>query len=448
MPNPFAKQSAEPYEPSVSREMADFSNDLKTEAIRRALESGSQGLHTGYHLTRLLARASKERQLRPKIPKIRPEIAFHTAEPDERKPAAKDAGYVSSALAAGTLGAGLGHYRGRRKAHNPLEGGHHGAIHGAIHGVLRSVPATTASNLVQALMGPGNEALGSIAGLLAAGGTDYLTGHLSEPLASHITEQVYGPAPPAHGQAHDEGKKKDEKDEKKDEKKAAERPFTTEARRLLDSLGLATQAGEPAPPIGSLHWLRGDTQTSLGAIPWALPAEVVASIGGLAGGHYSAKDMLQKQRKLDIEKELQQAQREYDEALQTPYVTAATDGSRAKHASDDAPALETVLDACFHRLEKRGFFGVDLNDLAGRGTAAYLTLASLLAGTSGLGTYKFLRGRDPSKLLEEAAKRRALIRNLQNPPEVFIDPPEEPEEEPVSPDEPEPDDVPAQRAKL
>ena len=65
---------------------------------------------------------------------------------------------------------------------------------------------------------------------------------------------------------------------------------------------------------------------------------------------------------------------------------------------------------------------MDFNDLAGRGAGAYLTLAGPLGTGSGIGMYKWLQSRSGDKVLKDALKRRAALRSMQNPTELYVRP--------------------------
>jgi hypothetical protein len=58
----------------------------------------------------------------------------------------------------------------------------------------------------------------------------------------------------------------------------------------------------------------------------------------------------------------------------------------------------------------------------GAGAGGYLTLAALLAGGAGYGTYKWQKGRSKDQLLEKALKQRAMMRSREHPPDIYINP--------------------------
>lgn len=83
-----------------------------------------------------------------------------------------------------------------------------------------------------------------------------------------------------------------------------------------------------------------------------------------------------------------------------------------------ATAREPVsLDQVCDLIEKRAG-----EDLVGLGTGGYLALAGLLAAGTGVGTKHYLDARSKDKLMADALKHRALLRQMQNPPDVYVSP--------------------------
>lgn len=175
----------------------------------------------------------------------------------------------------------------------------------------------------------------------------------------------------------------------------------------------------PAPggvPLFSSAWFRGDSQTNPNSIPWALPAKGVAGVGGLIGGHQLVRYLLKKKRKADIDKELNAAKKEYQEAMLTSYDPAKLRELRPKEAS--AVTGMTALDRCFDIFEKYG----NLDPLLGQAAGLYGAFAIPAATLAAIGGYRWARSRSQDKLLADALKRRAAIRAKQNPFDIHVQP--------------------------
>jgi hypothetical protein len=113
--------------------------------------------------------------------------------------------------------------------------------------------------------------------------------------------------------------------------------------------------------------------------PWFMPSVVGAATLGTLGGYKAVGaglDTMEDQRRKN---ELEDAKREYRNALVEQY-------NADKRASDN-PA--TLLDNVADKFIKQAGWG----ELVGAGTGAYLTLAGLLAGGAGYGTYNWVKDR-------------------------------------------------------
>ena len=178
---------------------------------------------------------------------------------------------------------------------------------------------------------------------------------------------------------------------------------------------IPTPTDQPSPTVGSPRWVRGDSMTSLTAIPWAIPAGVTAGLGGLIGGRQLVRWLLRKKRKSDLERELNETQQAYEAAMQEQFDPARTQ-DLGKMASANPDRLDQLYDAWSEKA------GLSLNNLLGHGAGVYGTLAGILAGGSGVATYKYLQGRSPTKILERALKHRAMLRSSESPPDVHLQP--------------------------
>lgn len=187
--------------------------------------------------------------------------------------------------------------------------------------------------------------------------------------------------------------------------------------KLLADKEKAAAAGDPSPGLFSGRWLAGEAQKSKGTMPWYLPAVTLAGLGSAAGGAALVNWIAKKRRKAEQKNEMETAKKEYEEAMLGQYDPAAT---HRLLAPKEAASLDSLYDKC----RQRGLLkeGADFNEILGGTTGGYLTLASLLAGGTGYGAYKYMQGRSKAKLLEDALKHRAAVRASQNPPEMFIHP--------------------------
>lgn len=180
-----------------------------------------------------------------------------------------------------------------------------------------------------------------------------------------------------------------------------------------------TTPTSPAPggvPLFSSAWFRGDSQTNPNSIPWSLPAKGVAGVGGLIGGHQLVRYLLKKKRKADIDKELNAAKKEYQEAMLTSYDPAKLRELRPKEAA--AVTSTTALDRCFDIFEKYG----NLDPLLGQAAGMYSAFAIPAATLASIAGYRWARSRSQDKLLADALKRRAAIRSKQNPFDIHVQP--------------------------
>jgi hypothetical protein len=139
--------------------------------------------------------------------------------------------------------------------------------------------------------------------------------------------------------------------------------------------------------------------------PWFMPSVVGAATLGTLGGYKAVGaglDTMEDQRRKN---ELEDAKREYRNALVEQY-------NADKRASDN-PA--TLLDNVADKFIKQAGWG----ELVGAGTGAYLTLAGLLASGAGYGTYNWVKSRSPENRLAKAIKQRERLRWATRPPEIY-----------------------------
>ncbi len=460
MPNPFVKASGKPYVPGTSPEFAEQNNELKADAIRKIIRSGLLGLATGAGGSALLALPSLIRGT--KVPSYQPDTDVELPYPQPVNKlaslgaAAIDAG--ANVLGGGAFGAGIE----KHKAADPMEGSLYGGAHGAIKGLGAfggSMLGHAGGQALSARVGGGPNLRQNLAAILPIlGGVGGSFGGWEGGKA--VANKMTGPKPKPKKPKEDKVEKTEKKADfspgyygnmggyiyehagkhflkdgppesfpgaqqfhmhmykpenhghppraKKTEKKA------DLARGIVDNF-LPTRPGQAQG--GMRSWLAGDTHSESNAIPWSMPGNVLAGAGGALGGGALVHYLLKKHRKSNLDSELAAAQKEYDEAMLSQY-----DPEKLRNISSvKAASSKTNLDVCFDVLEKKGFLD-SVNNAAGQGAGAYLTLASLLGIGSALGTKKWLDSRSGEKTLTDALKRRAMIRQLQNPADVHVKP--------------------------
>ena len=178
---------------------------------------------------------------------------------------------------------------------------------------------------------------------------------------------------------------------------------------------MPTPVGKPMPTIGSPGWMRGDSHHDIQSMPWFYPGAAAAGLGGLWAGNHMVRHIIKRHRKAKLDAEMAAAKKEYEDAMLGQY-----DPDKI-HKLEDAKvaAAPKRLDDAFHALTK---VGLDVNSLLGQGAGAYGAMALPLAGLVGYGTYKYLDDRSKSKLLADAIKQRALMREMSGPTSVFVHP--------------------------
>lgn len=154
-------------------------------------------------------------------------------------------------------------------------------------------------------------------------------------------------------------------------------------------------------------FLRGDYAKTPMGIPWAVPAAVTAGAGGLYGGWKGIDWILNKQRKQDLDSQLEQSKRDYEQALSEPAA-----GVKSGAAAELAMALTQLAE----EVEKRA----DLWNTAGAATGIYATAAGAAALGSGLLAYQYGRKRQRMALMNKAYKQLQRKRFAAQPPALFV----------------------------
>lgn len=122
--------------------------------------------------------------------------------------------------------------------------------------------------------------------------------------------------------------------------------------------------------------------------PFFIPAAVGVGAVGVGGGWKLTDWLLQKRRKSQMQTELDDARREYQDALLSGQKQAGAD----------------ELDAAFDVLEKRGW---GVADSVNNALGGYLTAVGLATAGAGYGTYKWTKSRGQGALLNKALEERA-----------------------------------------
>lgn len=194
-------------------------------------------------------------------------------------------------------------------------------------------------------------------------------------------------------------------------------------------------SGHGASPTSDL----GKTQ-----MPWYIPAVGAGAVGGLAGGYKLMDWIMNKKRKADLKGELDDAKREYQEALVDMYdpqkIRLLKRGSAAEALARDLHELATLMtksadgpmnpsdtwtDAAAKRLD--GLLpSTNLrqtgSSVAGTGLGLYAALAGGLALGSGYLAHQYFSKTDPNKVLADVVKKRERERWATRPPEIFAVP--------------------------
>jgi hypothetical protein len=167
---------------------------------------------------------------------------------------------------------------------------------------------------------------------------------------------------------------------------------------------------EPETPgPGVSDFLAGRTHANETAKPWFWPAAIGAAGLGGYGGYKAIDQVLGGLHKRDKQRDLEEAKEEYRKALVEQY---SPEGVKAGAAQDE---LNRDLSELYTLYKQAG----GLWDTAGTATGAYLALAGLLAGGTGLATYNWAKSRSSDERLAKAIKQRERLRWATRPPEIY-----------------------------
>jgi hypothetical protein len=181
---------------------------------------------------------------------------------------------------------------------------------------------------------------------------------------------------------------------------------------------MPTPVGAEAPTMLSPRWLRdgGLNNLSVSGIPWAIPATVAAGAAGLFGGHQLARWALHRKYKHDLKRQLDSAKKEYDEAMLSQY-----DRSKIQPLLRKEAEHETTLDTIFHAIKSSSLLGLpSFDQLAGNVAGLGMTGAGAITLGTAAGTAALVRALSKNKAMQDALRRRAIIRDMQHPAPVYL----------------------------
>lgn len=188
---------------------------------------------------------------------------------------------------------------------------------------------------------------------------------------------------------------------------------------LLSSPVKEAATYQPPPGIGA------SLTSRVGGVPnYTWPAAALASLPVLLGTNAIIANYVNKRRRRKLDEELQAAKDEYESAL--------TDSPVPSMPSVKSGSATTALDRLFDLVVRVKSAAAPTPPASPtpppppttfqQGAAP--TVAALLAVLGAYGTYKYLNERDSRKLYGDAIKRRELIRNTAQPPEVYFNLPD------------------------
>lgn len=172
------------------------------------------------------------------------------------------------------------------------------------------------------------------------------------------------------------------------------------ARSIAAGLGMLNPAGKNR---GWSGWVAGDNASRLSHIPASAALPVGLPLAML-GGYGMTDWILDRTRKKELDSEVDNAKKDYEQALYdlgTEDETVKTSGEQALPELDALARTYVEKTATAPAQEKTAIW-----DTAGLLGAGMLTGGAATALLTGKATYDFLRSRDESKVLNEAFRRR------------------------------------------
>lgn len=156
------------------------------------------------------------------------------------------------------------------------------------------------------------------------------------------------------------------------------------------------------------NWLLGKHHQNISSKPWVMPAAFATTLGAGYAGKRMIESLIEKHRKDEQARLLNQAKERYQSALMSEF------DAGEKLAAD---SLEYNLDKLAKAFVKHaGTF----NDYAGSLTGGYLTGALGLGTLSALTAYNWAKDKSPAAQINKAIKQRERMRWLQRPPEIYF----------------------------
>lgn len=307
---------------------------------------------------------------------------------------------------------------------------------GAPQSMLNQEALQTVLNLGLAGLGAGavGRGLSGFKSMLFPQGQD-VTATSSVPQELPIRIFQHAPKPPVE-QAYDDDQAQQQQIEAIDNPDVSSVP--PDAVDAGPETALAAEGGMPAdadlapdgmPKLASLT----DANPTGGVTWWQVPAGLTAAGLGVYGGWQGLDALLGKKRQGDLTGDMEEAQREYEQALQDQFLAVHPDPQPGQKAAGDHPyaGLDSLFDAMEKKAVELGYeMPVDVGSMVpdvvkdvGHGAGgAYATAALISALGSGYAGFNWARKRSQSKMIEEALKRRARARAAPQPLYATADP--------------------------
>lgn len=180
-------------------------------------------------------------------------------------------------------------------------------------------------------------------------------------------------------------------------------------------------------------FLAGDMASTKSGIPWYGPAMLGAGMGGLYLGWKGMDTILDARRKIESEAALEQARRQFREALVSQY-DAPLSGLPKKKKEEEKVASDSPMEKAGAALDrvwgsvarvlndyqiKQSLDVANLGGIAAGGYGTYAGLAGLLTGAL---VYQQMKKRSRQAVLEKAIQKRDRRRFMQSPTELYAVP--------------------------
>lgn len=166
-----------------------------------------------------------------------------------------------------------------------------------------------------------------------------------------------------------------------------------------------------------------------GLLTPAMPLHIGALAGGVGGGWKLVDWLMNKRRQMRLKGELEASRRQYEQALDDQY--RATMMSKTGSAEQEA-SLDSVFDKLAGAQPERSLASRVGGAASGATNALIGTYLTLLLGSAlgaGYTGYQMFKGPDPDRALQDALKKRRLMRAAPQPVYMYpkyVPPKEEP----------------------